>query len=106
MSLDIYLEEEGREVFDANITHNLGGMAGEAGLYDCLWRAPENGFMVARQLIEPLETGVAMMKGEPARFVPFNPKNGWGSYAVFVPWLEELLEACRKHPEAEIRTSR
>ena len=41
MSLDFYLsyEMDGNVVwvFDANITHNLGKMAGKAGIYDALW---------------------------------------------------------------------
>ena len=38
MSLDIDLiETSPHSVFDANITHNLGKMAGEAGIYEALW---------------------------------------------------------------------
>ncbi len=106
MSLDVYLEIEDAEVFEANITHNLGGMADAAGVYDCLWRASENGFLRAEHLIDPLEKGISAMESEPAKFVAFNPKNGWGSYAVFIPWLKKLLAACREHPTAELRTSR
>ena len=50
MSLDVYLirkrwisydegktnTEEEETVYDANITHNLGKMAGEAGIYEAL----------------------------------------------------------------------
>ena len=44
MSLDVYLTDaEGREVFSANITHNLGAMAKEAGIYMHLWRPDELG---------------------------------------------------------------
>jgi hypothetical protein len=60
MSLDVYLRGEPREVecvcsecgdehskqhretfFSANITHNLGKMAGEAGIYEACWRPGE-----------------------------------------------------------------
>ena len=44
MSLDIYLIPprcehcgERGEGYDANITHNLGRMASEAGIYEVLW---------------------------------------------------------------------
>lgn len=33
--------DDGGEVFDANITHNLNRMAGAAGIYEALWRPGE-----------------------------------------------------------------
>jgi hypothetical protein len=81
-------------------------MAHEAGLYDLIWRAEENGITQAKQLIAPLEKGIALMRQEPERFKKHDPKNGWGSYGDFVPWLENLLEGCRKFPEAEVTVSR
>lgn len=33
--------EESNEVYSANITHNLGRMAAEAGIYEALWRPGE-----------------------------------------------------------------
>ena len=107
MSLDIDLYTVRRTcVHEANITHNLGKMAEEAGIYACLWRAPENGFTQAGQLIEPLTNGIAKMKADPAHFEQFNAENGWGLYKHFLPWLEELLAACIENPDAEISTSR
>lgn len=45
-------------VYDANITHNMGRMAGECGrLYEALWRPDEQGWTHARDLIEPLRDG-------------------------------------------------
>ena len=93
-------------VFDANITHNLGRMAAEAGVYDCCWRPEENGITHARQLIEPLRAGIAAMRADPARFEQHNPKNGWGSYDGFLPWLERYLTACEQYPDATVRASR
>lgn len=45
MSLDVYLEGPPvpQDVFWANITHNLGRMADEAGIYKHLWRPEEIG---------------------------------------------------------------
>jgi len=108
MSLDVYLEEivEGREVYSANITHNLNRMADEAGVYACCWRPEENGIKTASQMIEPLESGIALMKADPSRFEKFNPNNGWGSYENFLPWLENYLAACRSNPNARVRASR
>lgn len=94
------------EVFSANITHNLGNMASEAGIYEYVWRPEELGIMKAKELIEPLKAGIAELKRNPIKYKQFNPSNGWGSYDIFVPWLEKYLVACEEYPEAEITVSR
>ena len=79
MSLDIYLlVTKPCEVYSANITHNLGKMASEAGIYKCLWRPEEVEITKAKELIEPLSRGLALLKGDPERFKAFNASNGWG----------------------------
>lgn len=134
ITIDIVPDD--RELFSANITHNLNTMAGEAGIYEALWRpeemiAPEIAARLhisekekgyhhedtkaieaefptphARDLIEPLRAGLALMKSDPSRFEKLNPSNGWGSYDVFVPWIERYLEACEENPDAEVEVSR
>jgi hypothetical protein len=123
------------EVFDANITHNLGKMAAEAGIYEALWRPaemdPERAARIREQeaagnyhgptgayaiegeavihahdLIEPLRAGLALMESDPERFKAHNPENGWGSYDDFVPWVRKYLEACEEYPDAIVRVSR
>ena len=94
------------EYFSANITHNLGKMAEEAGVYKACWRPEEVGITKAAQLIEPLRNGIAQMKADPARFEKHNAPNGWGLYEHFLPWLERYLAACEEHPEAEVNVSR
>lgn len=118
MSLDVYLvkkipaceccgrEAEEQSLYDANITHNLGKMAEEAGIYKHLWRPEEIGITMAGQLIEPLSRGLELMKEEPEHFKKFDSPNGWGLYVHFVPWIEKYLEACKEHPDAEIEVSR
>lgn len=114
MSLDVTLSPPrcptcGRseyEYFDANITHNLGAMAQEAGIYKACWRPEEIGITKAAQLIEPLRNGIAQMKADPERFKKHNSPNGWGLYENFLPWLERYLEACEKYPDAEVSVSR
>lgn len=125
MSLDIYLEGEVKQVpcncchcgkdhtrdkkeefFSSNITHNLNRMAGEAGIYDIIWRPEENGITKAEQLIEPLKKGIELMRSDPERFKKFNPSNGWGTYDDFIPWLEEYLIACESYPDATVKVSR
>ena len=107
MSLDVYLiRTQPTTVFDANITHNLGAMAEEAGIYKHLWRPEEIGVTKASQLIEPLRVGIALMKADPPRFEKHNNPNGWGLYEHFVPWLERYLAACEKWPDADVEVSR
>jgi hypothetical protein len=106
MSLDIYLEEvQPCIVFEANITHNLGKIAVEAHIYRKLWRPKEARVKCAGQLIKPLERAIKMMKADPARFKRHDSPNGWGLYIHFLPWLEELLAACREHPDATVKAS-
>lgn len=94
------------EVYWSNITHNLGPMAKEAGIYGHLWRPEETGIAVAAQLIEPLTAGLALLKSNPARFEAFNSLNGWGLYQHFVPFVEGYLNACRENPTALVKASR
>lgn len=102
MSLDISLNHEGVEVYATNITHNMNKMAMEAGIYKHLWRPEEIGITHAKQIIEPLTAGLALMATERKRFMALNPSNGWGSYDAFLPWCAEYLQACKDHPEATI----
>lgn len=114
MSLDVYLAavpcahcgRGGEESYSANITHNLNGMAEEAGIYKHLWRPEEIGITKASELIEPLRAGLALMKADPPRFEKFNATNGWGLYKHFVPWIEEYLAACERNPDATVSVSR
>ncbi len=78
MSLDVYLYIGDECVFDANINHNLGEMAREAGIYACLWRPDENGMTHARDIIDPLEKGLSLMVTNKRRFEEFDSPNGWG----------------------------
>lgn len=107
MSLDIYLEElRPSQVFTLNMTHNLGAMAREAGIYQHLWRPEEIGITKASQLIEPLTVALALLRSDPPRFEEFSPPNGWGKYEYLVDDVAKYLAACIENPEAEIRVSR
>lgn len=110
MSLDFYLQYriDGNdiEVFEINITHNLGKMAGKAGIYYALWRPEEIGAKCAKDIIGLLEVGLGKLKKRKAYFRKFDAPNGWGTYEHFVPFVEEVLEACRKYPKAKIGVSR
>ena len=86
MGLDVSLiAVKPTEVYSSNITHNLGRMAREAGIYEYLWRPEEVDIMYAWQLIAPLEEGLQKLKAEPEKFKAFDSPNGWGTYDDFVP---------------------
>lgn len=92
-------------VFEDNYTHNCAKMAKEANIYMEVWQPEEIGLKVARDLIEPLSRGIALMREDPSRFIKLDPPNGWGSYDTFLPWLENYLAACKKYPAAKIKAS-
>lgn len=98
--------DDDKEVYWANITHNLNKMAGDAGIYEHLWRPDEIGITKAAELIEPLRAGLALLKSDPSRFKKFNPENGWGTYDGLVAFVEKYLAACEEYPAATVRVSR
>jgi hypothetical protein len=121
-----YKENNVEEVYWANITHNLGEMAGKAGIYEALWRPykllkncpksfenyelefdfEENSTVLAKLIIPYLEKGLKDLKARPEYFKRFNSPNGWGMYEHFVPFVEKYLEACRNNPDALVEISR
>lgn len=111
MSLDISLQstENGGNttitLFSSNITHNLGKMAGKAGIYDALWNPAGVGASKAKHIIPALEFGLECLKRRPSYYRQFDSKNGWGLYIHFVPFVEGVLAACKQYPEADISTS-
>lgn len=141
MGLDIYLmgkekdvvcgccghkQKEKEELYSAAITHNLGEMAGEAGIYEALWRPhrlkkgyniPENDNKAewefedkietkAKELISVIEKGLKDLKKRPEYFKKFNSPNGWGMYKYFVPFVEKYLMALKENPESVVNVSR
>jgi hypothetical protein len=120
------LEPKQEEMYSGNITHNLGEMAGEAGIYEALWRPhklkegyniPENDHhaeyeyecsttTLSAEIIPIIEKGLKFLKNRPKYFEKFNSPNGWGMYEHFVPFVENYLNALKEYPEAEIIISR
>lgn len=94
------------EVYSRNITHNLGRMAGAAGIYEALWRPDEHGLTTAAQLVEPLTLGLMALRDDPEKFKALNPPNGWGSYEGLVAFVADYLAACERHPTAKVEVSR
>ena len=107
MSLDVYLTRlEPVDVYSANITHNLARMAGEAGVYEYLWRPENVGIVKAVTLIEPLSKGLSQLLGDPDKYKALNAENGWGTYDSLVEFVKEYLNACIEYPDADVRVSR
>ena len=121
----VTLTREDEHVYDANITHNLGTMAQEAGIYYALWRPymlgvdnpewathqeedeyEENTEVLAGEIIDIVERGLADMKARPDHYRQFDSPNGWGTYDNFVPWVERYLAALKEFPNAIITVSR
>lgn len=89
----------------ANITHNLGMMAAEAGIYNELWHPENVGISTAHELIDPLMEGLSRLAKNPDHYKQFNPSNGWGDYEGLVKFIRDYIEACHKYPNASVRTS-
>jgi len=114
MSLDVYLSgapcehcgRGGESLYDANITHNLGGMADAAGIYKALWRPEEIGITTAAQLVAPLTAGVAWLKANEIEARKHDAPNGWGLYEHFILFVEKYLAACVANPTALVSVSR
>jgi hypothetical protein len=107
MMIDVGVEEKERiELYEANITHNMNVMAMHADVYEALWYPEEIGAKQAKDIIEVLEQGLISMKDKPDYYKQYNPSNGWGSYDVFVVWVEDYLYACKRYPDAIIEVSR
>lgn len=103
MSLDVTLLSK---TYTRNITHNLGRMAKEAGIYYHLWRPEEIGIECASELIKPLTYGLQILRSDPDGFKKFDAANGWGRYEHLVEFVESYLAACKDDPDAIIRISR
>ena len=106
MSLDVSISGGNGRYFDRNITHNLGPMAKELGVYPYVWRPEENGIEKASQLIPILSAGLDTLTKNPERFTPFNAPNGWGVYENFVDFIACYLEGCCANPDGDIHARR
>lgn len=107
MSLDVTLTAvRTTKIYSRNITHNLGRMASEAGIYEHLWRPDELGIKTAGELVEPLRRGLELLMSDPERFKAMNPPNGWGSYDGLVDFVNDYLHTCIENPDAAVSVSR
>lgn len=114
MSLDVFLMvTKPVSVYECNITHNLGAMAGAVELsngmtlYNVLWRPDEQeGLKYAKDISGLLDEGYNILLADHQRFKQFNPENGWGSYEGLCNFVYKYRNACWDNPDAEIRICR
>ena len=107
MSLDVSIKAIREvEIFEANITHNLGKMASEVSnkFYLAVWHPERLGITTCSQLYNYLYDGLFELKSKPDYYRQFeNPE--WGRYEDFIPWLEKYLKVCQENPDGVISTS-
>jgi len=114
MSLDVNLMvTKPVSVFEYNITHNLGAMAGAVvlsngmTLYHVLWRPDEQeGLKYAKDISELLDEGYNILLADHQRLRQFEPENGWGTYERLCDFVYKYKNACWDNPEAELSISR
>lgn len=120
------LEPQRESLYSSNITHNLGKMASEAGIYEALWRPyqlkegyniPEGDYQAeykfeeenpvrGYEIIPVIEKGLEDMIARPAHYKTFDSPNGWGLYKNFIPFIEKYLEALKEYPESFVECNR
>jgi hypothetical protein len=120
------LEPQRETLYSSNITHNLGKMASEAGIYEALWRPyqlkegysiPEGDYQAeyefeeknpvrAYEIIAVIEKGLEDMIARPTHYKTFDTPNGWGIYDHFIPFIAEYLEALKEYPESFVECNR
>lgn len=93
-------------IFSYNITHDLGVMAAESGLYECMWHPEKPDVETDADLIPFLELGLERLKSDPNHYESFNLSNGWRSYEGLVKAVTKYLAACKENPDAIIYVSR
>lgn len=100
------------------ITHNLGEMASQCGLYNPLWRPyrlynikddsdeAESFRAEAGELLDAIEWGLKELKSNPQKYKSYNPSNGWGSYEGLVEFTEKYICMIKKFPDSLVEVSR
>ena len=56
----------------------------------------------ASELIPILEKGISELTEHPEKYKIYEPRNGWGNIPGTRNFLGDILNVCRKHPEAVV----
>ena len=106
-----------REHFwDTNITHNVASMFRAAppavvdihgetqgSAYNVLWHG--DGLRAGDQ-IDLLAQARRFMEANPFYFKQLQASNSWGTYEQALSWLDEVIEAFKKYPNAVLECDR
>ena len=107
MSLDVWLTEtvtiKDSVVVSKNITHNLGEMWRQLGVYDALYNSAGK---KAKDVLPVMREGLRLMVENPGKYKRFSATNGWGTYEQALPWLIELVAEFEEHPNGVIGISK
>lgn len=57
------------------------------------------------ELLPVLDRALAYMQENRASFTENEPENGWGDFAGAVQYLQDIREACARHPKAQLHVS-
>lgn len=104
MSYDIYVAVETgagewMEEYVGNYTYNVGPMFKKAlGI-----RLAELHDVPCLEAIHMLRTAIADMEDNPEEYKEMDPPNGWGDYAGAVKYLNDIKQACARHPKAVVK---
>lgn len=95
-----------KEVFWANITHNLAPMANKAGLYEFMWDVLESGLDLPKYVGPYLKEGLRKLRANPDYFRQLEGVGVGDSYEDLVAFVEKYIAACEEYPDAAISVSR
>lgn len=114
MSLDLYVvakvdlggpKPHTFNVWDGNLTYNLGPMLDLAGPHWGRISRESEGWK-AVLLLDDVRTLISELRTEPEKYRALNPSNGWGTYEKALKFLDGLLRAIESAPNAEIQLSK
>lgn len=101
MSLSISVGPRGDMMHVAGITHNVHRAAREAGAH-FLWSMKGER---AGDFVVALQTALAALEFDPARFRAYDDPNGWGTYDGLVRFVRTCLEVFQAHPDEQVWSS-
>ena len=105
MKLDICLrQKKDIEIYHVHIEEDVSNPAKESGLYYPLYRPADKGWNKAKDLIQPLVSGIDKLESYPDYYKNLN-NSDVGKYTGLLKASKQLLEFCRDNPEARIEVN-
>lgn len=85
-----------------NITHNLGRIASELGVYEMLWK--NDGTKKCSEQIDQLIEAKDKLSSNIEYYHQFNSSNGWGTADNFEDFLGQVIYEMKLNPNAYIES--